>query len=340
MSSAVVERNRKRWMLGLLAALAVLLGLTGLGSLLDRPHAERDERFSAPVFADVDTLIEGTRQIRVTLADETYRLVRTVDGWAMDTAEGYPIRNDRLATLAEGLKSMAWAEPRTSDPRKHDRIGVGDPGVGGNGALVAFVGEDETVLASLVTGRRDDRIYARRPSEDTAYRITGDLPPFYSRDAWMDFAIVDVAPETIRLVEILDRFGDRVVLSRRAGAGPDGFTPAPPYTDQRLLTPLSASGPALALSRFAPIDARPAAALATRPVASLTSVTFDGLEIVLEAHDEPDGGYVTLRAVEAGDAAARARSINAQAEGWAFKLASIDYQDVTAPVSTIVVTDG
>ncbi|MEM7767491.1 MAG: DUF4340 domain-containing protein [Pseudomonadota bacterium] len=326
-------------MAGLAGAVVVLAGVSGVSRLADRPPTTRDARFDTPVFSRVDALIEGTGQIVVTLSDETYQLVRTTDGWAMDTAAGYPIRNDRLSTLAEGLKSLSWGGPRTRDPRKHDQIGVGDPEAGGNGALVHFLAEDGALLSALVTGRRDDKIYARRPDETTAYRVRGDLPPFYSRDAWMDFAVVEVAADTIAMAEIRDRFGDRVVLSRRAGAGPEAFSPAPPFVDLRLLTPLSATGPALALSRFAPIDAKPAASLTTAPVASLVTVTFDGLEIVASAYDEPEGGYIVLRAVEAGNASARAASINADAEGWAFKLTSQDYQDLTTPVSTIVVGD-
>lgn len=338
MSSVVVERARRRWFLGLLAVLVAMIATMALRAALDRPAISTDARLGQQVFNDVDALIEQTAQIVVTLADERYQLVSAGDGWRMDTAAGYPIRADRLATLAEGLKSMRWADARTQDPRKHDQIGVGDPEAGGNGALVSFLGAEGEPLASIVTGRRGGQIYARRPDEQTAYRIDGDLPPFYSRDAWMDFAVVDLAAETIQLVEIEDRIGDRIVLSRSAGAGPDGFAPALPFGDMRLLTPLSASGAGLALSRFAPIDAKQAEALTGPPVARLITVTFDGLEIVANAHDEADGGYVTLRAVEAGNAAARAQSINAEAGGWAFKLAPLDYQEMTTPVSTIAIS--
>jgi len=334
-----VDTRRARTFASLASIVAILVVATLVQSWLDEAPPARDSRFGQPVFEAVDTLIDQTDAIAVTLADERYTLVRTSDGWAMDTENGYPIRSDRLSTLADGLETLRWAGPRTRDPRKHDRIGVGDPEQGGNGALVAFVSEDGSVLTSMVTGRRAGAVYARRPEEQVAYRVEGDLPPFYSRDAWMDFAVVELAAETIGIVEIRDRFGDRLVLSRRAGSGPEGFAPAPPYLDQRLLTPLSAGGPALAMARFAPLDAKPASELENGPVAELITITFDGLEIIARAHDETDGGYITLRAIVAGNAAARARSINEQAEGWAFKLSGADYRDLTTPVSTITVPD-
>ena len=336
MSVADIQSGRRRVFLSLIGAVIALSLVSASLAVLNRPATERDPRFGDAVFGSVDELIEATALIEIQLADEQYQLLQTSAGWSMDTDDGYPIRQDRLSALADGLKTLTWQERRTSDPRKHDRIGLGDPAEGGAGARVSFVDGAGDTLASIITGRREDGLYARRPAEQTAYRIGGALPPFYSRDAWMDFAVLSVAPETIEMVEIQDRFGDRLVLSRRAGTGPEAFTPGPGFEDVQLRTAISAAGPGLALSRFAPRDAKPANRLETEQVARLVTVTFDGLEISASAYNEPDGNYVTLRAIEAGNAAARARSINEQAEGWAFRLADFDFDDFTAPVTTLV----
>ena len=94
---------------------------------------------------------------------------------------------------------------------------------------------------------------------------------------------------------------------------------------------------ALAISRFAPIDVKPSAALETRPVARHITSTYDGLEVDVSAFREPDGFYVTLRAVEAGEGARRAETINMKAEGWAFKLTEFDWNEFTPPVRSLVV---
>ncbi|MEL7129627.1 MAG: hypothetical protein AAGK23_08770, partial [Pseudomonadota bacterium] len=93
---------------------------------------------------------------------------------------------------------------------------------------------------------------------------------------------------------------------------------------------------ALALSRFDPVDAKPAAALETRPLVRHITSTHDGLEIDVSAYREPDGLYATIRAVEAGEGAARAATINDRSEGWAFRLAEIDWNDFTPSVRSIV----
>ena len=56
----------------------------------------------------------------------------------------------------------------------------------------------------------------------------------------------------------------------------------------------------------------------------------------MSAYREPEGLYVTLRAIEAGEGARRAATINAKAEGWAYQLSDYDWADFTPAVSSIV----
>ena len=103
-----------------------------------------------------------------------------------------------------------------------------------------------------------------------------------------------------------------------------------------MISRLSASTTALAVTRFSPVDVKPASDLTTRPIARHISETFDGLEIDLKAYREPFGVWVTVRAVEAGEGARRAQAINARAEGWAFRMTDYDFQDFTQTVASIV----
>jgi hypothetical protein len=103
-----------------------------------------------------------------------------------------------------------------------------------------------------------------------------------------------------------------------------------------LISRLTTSGPALALSRLAPIDVKPASALETRRVGRHITSTHDGLEVDVSTYREPEGFYITLRAVEAGEGARRAETINTKAEGWAFRLTEFDWNEFTPPVRSIV----
>jgi hypothetical protein len=61
-----------------------------------------------------------------------------------------------------------------------------------------------------------------------------------------------------------------------------------------------------------------------------------GWKCHVEAYREPDGFFVTMRAIEAGEGAHRGSTINDKATGWAFELSEYDWNDFTPLVSSIV----
>ena len=248
----------------------------------------------------------------------------------------YPARRDRIAELMSGFETLTFDARRTADPDKLDLLGLGDPLRGGNGVLVEFLTDNGTPIYSLILGRRDDQLYVRDPESDQAFRVSGSLPPFYNRRAWLDFDILSVAEDAIRSVRITDRSGDSVYLRRRPGEDPRSFRPAPPYQNARVRNRLSVSQTALAITGFSPTDAKPSGELENRPFARHITETFDGLEIDLRVYNEDDGYWVTLRAIEAGEGARRAQAINEKAEGWAFAIPTIDRRDFTPRVARLV----
>lgn len=320
-----------------LAAIAFGLWLLlGLNALTTTPASDSHARMGQPVLTDFAKTRAEASKIQFTLADEAYTLERTEIGWVMVEAGGYPIRTERLSALATGLETLTYDERRTSDPYKHERIGLGDPTQGGNGALIEVFGADGALEAAIIAGRKGDAIYVREPGSDQTYRSQGDLPPFYTQRSWLDFDIIDIGAAAIRSVRLTSANGASVYLRRPAGSDARSFAPAPPYENDTLISRLGASTTALAITRLSALDVKPASELQTPRIARHISETFDGLEIDLNAHREPDGLWVTLRAVEAGEGARRAQAINQKAEGWAFRISEYDFQDFTPAISSLV----
>ncbi|MCA8900750.1 MAG: DUF4340 domain-containing protein [Hyphomonas sp.] len=328
------QRRRRLQLMGaaafLLTALAIIMSLD-LGRA--KPDLGRQGQSVLPEFASVRA---DAAEIRITLADESYKLINSANGWTLDGTSGYPVRADRLAELASGLGALTWGEGRTRDPGKLNRIGLGDPRDGGTGALIEIANENGDVTAAIITGRKGDHLYARRPDEMQAYQVTGDLPPLFNRDAWLDLNIIDINPDAVSAVRLYDRSGESLYLQRAVGTSERNFRPGPPYQDFRLVSRIAASTPALALTRFQPIGVKPASELTTRPAGRHITETHDGLEVDLQAYREPDGFFVTLRAIEAGEGAQRGSTINEKAEGWAFEVSEYDWNDFTPAISTIV----
>jgi len=321
----------------LLAGLAVgLWGVLGLTSWTFGAERTTHAQMGQPVLNGFEASRIDAQRIRFTLADERYTLRRTAAGWALEETGGYPVRPDRLADLASGLETLSFDEKRTDDPYKHDRIGLGDPLEGGNGALIEVLDPNAILMHSLIIGRKNEIIYVRDPNDVQTYRAEGDLPPFYNRRAWLDFNIISIEPSAIRSVRITDSNNQTLYLRRAEGGDTRSFLPAPPNQDDRLVSRLAASTTALAITRLTPSDVKPADDLTSQPIAQHISETFDGLEVNLLAYREPTGLWVTLRAVEAGEGARRAEAINEKAEGWAFRITDYDFQDFTPDVRSIV----
>ena len=335
--SAKRDAKRRQTVLRLTAVAAglwVALLIAGMmTSAVNGDHSKLGE----PVLPGFSETRTDAQKIRFTMADDAYTLVRTARGWVMEESGQYPIRTDRLAALATGLETLSYDEERTSDPYKLDLLGLGSPDEGGNGVLIELTGSDGTTSAELIVGRKADTIYVRAPGATQTYRTKGDLPPFYNRRAWLDFDIIDIDPTAIRSVRITDSGGQAVYLRRPPGTNERSFRPAPPNQNDRIRDRLAVSSTALAITRLSALDAKPAADLTTPSIAQHISETFDGLEVDLKAHREPDGLWVTLRAIEAGEGARRAQTINDKAEGWAFRLSDYDFQDFTPRVNGLVV---
>jgi len=315
---------------GLLTVLAVIVNIGGH----DTPQSTG--RMGKLVLPDFANARADAAEIRITLADESYTLINGPDGWTLEGSGGYPVRADRLANLAGGLGELTWGEGRTRDPGKMNRIGLGDPREGGSGALIEIVNEADTVTASLITGRKGANVYARLPGEAQAFRVNGDLPPLYNHDAWLDLDIIDIHSDAVSAVRLFDARSNSLYLQRSVGSSDRSFRPAPPYQDYRLVSRIAASTPALALTRFRPIGVKPASKLTTRRVGRHITETHDGLEVDLQAYKEPDGYFVTLRAIEAGEGAQRGSTINQKASGWAFELTEFDWNEFTPAISSIV----
>ncbi|KCZ46230.1 DUF4340 domain-containing protein [Hyphomonas pacifica] len=334
--SQIRTRQRMRRLQVMAGTAGALTLLTVIAYSMGGAHKASTSRVGNPVIPDFASIRAEANKIRVTLSDESYLLVNTLDGWKMGTEDGYPIRPDRLATLATGLGELTWGEGRTRDPDKLNRIGLGDPRSGGTGALVEIIDETGKTEAALITGRKGEHVYGRLPGEEQAFQVKGDLPPLYNHDAWLDFDIVEINSDAISAVRIYDSMGESLYLQRSVGTSDRSFVPGPPYQDFKLVSRIAASTPALALTRFAPIGVKPASKLKTRPVARHITETHDGLEVDVSAYREPDGYFVTLRAIEAGEGAQRGSTINEKADGWAFQLSEYDWKEFTPRVSSIV----
>ncbi|MEL6257746.1 MAG: DUF4340 domain-containing protein [Pseudomonadota bacterium] len=334
--------SARRWtFIVLIGVLVLLVAAATLSLWSSNRQANQIGARGGLVWPAFESGADDIHRIKVRLADDSYTLERTDDGWGMVEADFYPIRQDRLSTFAQALTSLRWGEAKTKDPAKYNRLSLGDPQSGGAGALVQAWSEDGARTGALITGRRAGKIYGRQPDAEQTYRLHGDLPPLYTRDGWLDLKIVDMRPDAVRAAKLTDASGRSLMLTRSRGSGLRGFSLSPANDQLQLVSPLSAASAALALPRLAPINVVAKKNLSGSPVARHVTMTFDGLEVDTRAYKQDDRFFVTIRAIEAGEGAARAKTINANAADWAFEVTELDWVEFAAPLGSIAIkTDG
>lgn len=334
---ALARRRTLIWMGGA-AAIAVLLGATSM--VPPRPPKARAEAGQL-VLKDFAAHAKDVGLVSVTTAHETYRLVRQpAGGWTLPEKGDYPVRADRVDALVNALSAMRYERAMTRDERKFDRIGLGDPAHGGDGALME-VSDSHGVLAKLIVGYRDGKTYVREPDDLQAWAVSGidanGMPPLQRGARWLDLEAVAVPADQIAEVEV--RSGQSVYKLLPADAQGGSFKLAPPNAG-RLAAGFALTLVSQALTRFSPTDVAPAGKVPVVEPASIhITRTKAGVEIIAHAWRSADKGWVTLTAgTKSGasaDAVNQAAAINARTVGWAFQMTETDWRAFVTPLDAL-----
>ena len=327
-----LHRRRRNMIAGLGICAGVLALTLMLGAALEGGGGRRDARTGQPVLAGFQKAFSAIDRVIVTLPDDRYALERRADGgWGMADSGGYPVRAEALAALFDGLADMTYERARTADPDKFDRLGLGDPLSGGTGARIEILA-GQNRIADLIAGRRRERTYVRLAGDERAWRVEGDLPPLYARAGWLDLKVVSIAESEIASVAVT--LAPDVSPSyeiAKAGDGASGFVVLAPEGG-RLTSRFAATGPGLALTRFAPLDVDRIDALDLSRVGTHRTRLVDGRAVALFAFTDALGrGWVTVQFEGDGAAAANQRT-----NGWAFRLAPQDFAEVMTPRAAVI----
>lgn len=312
------RRSRTVSRLGL-ACGALAIGLVALNILDGEPRPQA--RIGQPVFPGLASQFEALQRVEIILPDERYTLQRDGTGWGLAEFDLYPVRPDALADLFDGLAELSFEAPRTTDPAKYARIGVGDPEEGGLGAKIRVYAENqESALIDTMVGRRGERDYLRFSGRDRAWLVTGDLPPFYAKSEWVDLESLRVKESQIRSVDVSVN-GESYRLERAPDG--EGFSPAAPT--ERLVSRFSALGPALALSRWSPVNVRRERGEVMETISIHRTTLEGGTETVLEVVRDSDGANWV-----------RTGGDGPGAQGWLYQLAPQDMADLMTPRGAVL----
>ncbi len=224
--SEVGARRRRRTLiiLGGVAGVSALLGaLSFLPPERDLPRSEVGQR----VLPAYESKTELVSLIMVTTKEESYHIVRNGDEWVLAEKGSYPVSPARIQDLNLALSTITYGEAMTRDERKFDRIGTGDPGTGGTGALLEVGDGAGNNFAKLIVGFREGRSYVRKPDDLQVWGVDGAvMPPLQRAVRWLDLDVVTLPAADIAEVDVRPAQGPAYRLTRNAD---DGFSFAPPH---------------------------------------------------------------------------------------------------------------
>lgn len=334
MTTELAERRKGQALtLSLIAgALAIIAAIT----LAIETRASRPDLASGLVISGLSDTIGGAQRIIITSAEATYRIEKTQRGWAMRDRDDYPVLANRLNQLTTGLQQLRYTRRMTSDPSKHERLGVGDPREGGGGVLVQIEDGRGALLVNLILGiEPGGGTYVRRPDQDQTWAARGELPPLRDIASWMELRPLDLAAERLQRVEISPAEGRAYILAR--DSADQSWRIASPALAAFAQSSVAAT--AERLTQVSPVDVRTAPAIEGTASARVRALTFDGIAIEAEIIQSDGRPWLKLvaRAI-APEQEAAALELNSRGAAWAYALSDLDAESLAPPLTSLVPT--
>jgi len=327
----MTDADKQRARLALTFAVVAVLGL-GLAvtqAWLDRPPAPARalETSFLPQFSEKAA---QASLIMVTTAQESFHVIKDGELWRLSEKANHPVRAEIMRALITGLADLRVIGTMTSDPAKHERLGVADPYTGGNGVQLEVSNGSGDISAHFVLGRRDDALFVRLPDSDAVASLAGNLPALGRAVDWLDLRAGRVAREEIIKVAVSPPSGPPYTLTPQGEFG--DFLPQ--ASDITLENNFIANPVGIALSGLNPIDVKPADTLTGTPVSQHITFLRNGQQIVTSAFIVQQGGaetyWVRLKAV-----GPYADAYNKQVSGYAYGLSRFDWVDYSTNLSEL-----
>jgi hypothetical protein len=253
-------------------------------------------------------------------------------GWVVANHDDYPASFDRVRETLVGLAALQSIEPKTARGDWLHYLGL-DPPPKGNGVSITLQNGQGRTLAGVITGKTVDigdssgavGLFVRRTDSDQSWLARSVFQPKTDVGQWLDKQVMDVDLAQIQEVDVNPASGPSFEIRRDKPNVADLAIVDLPKGRELSYTG-SADAIAGAVSGFTFDDVRPAREFDfsdSAHVARTVTHTFGGLVVTLHTIQRGQDYWTTVSAdAEPGKphAQQQARTIDARASGWAYKL--------------------
>ncbi|MDE2135454.1 MAG: DUF4340 domain-containing protein [Alphaproteobacteria bacterium] len=338
-------RRRNLAILAALALASVLLAVLAL----DRRAAEVAPKYPPQTFFPglSGRLGEVTRIHIESKKDGTFDVAFVpMKGWVLPGRSNYPASFEEVRKTLRSLADLQTVEPKTARPDWFHYVDLEAPPKG-EGVLISLRGDRDRVLASLIVGKNEDvggdsdsvALFVRKPGETQSWLASSPFAPQASPSDWLRKNVVDVDRSRIQEVDVRPPAGAAYTVRRDKPSDADfALTPVP--RGREVSDPGSPDGVASAIADFSFTDVRPAVDFDFDDQSWHTVTrTFDGLIVSADVVKQGADTWARVYADAVPgkpDAAREAHDINADAQGWAYKLSAYKGTQFTTPVDGLL----
>ncbi|HEY3778464.1 MAG TPA: DUF4340 domain-containing protein [Rhizomicrobium sp.] len=323
----------RRRNLAVLAAIAAVMVVFAIFALLRQsaevaPHYQ-PESFLPGLASHVREIAHIRLASKAGVVDVQFKPEK---GWVVASHDDYPASFDRVRETIVGLAALQTLEPKTARADWLHYLDLASPPKG-NGVAVTLQNGQGRTIAAVVTGKNIDigdpsgavGLFVRRANSDQSWLARSVFQPKTDVGQWLDKQVMDVDLARVQQVDI----------DPAEGASYEVRRDKPNVADLALVNipkgrELSYSGAADniagAVSGFTFDDVRPAREFDFSDgahVARMVAHTFDGLIVTVRTLQKGQDYWATVSAEgQPGkpQAQQQARTIDARASGWAYKL--------------------
>ena len=324
------------------------------------------------LFPELLERVDEVRGIRALSGGETFNLTHDGTAWGLTERDGYRVAADRVHKLVVGAAGLVRIEPKTSNPDRYERIGLGDPARAGSGSIrFTLLDEEGEALADFVVGNREpsridlslEEFYLRRPEDPQSWLVEGRLSVSRDPIQWLDREILDIDATRVRAVEVRQAGGGLLEVSKGRPEDMDfRLDNMPPGHEIAEQWRVNDVGRGLAQLRLEEVR-RAAGEPPGDPDFTAILTTFDGLRVRLSAHREGGASHARLEAafdetardprfgpaggeaegvegvaglLAATEVEEEAHRLDASWQGWEYRLAEFKRSYFTTPVEELV----
>jgi hypothetical protein len=309
-----------------------------------------------PLFAGMDQWVNDVERMHVTAAGNqvVVTLLKSDQAWVVENAGSYAANWNRLKTLLASLTQARVIEPKTSNEKYFDRLGLVDVSDEASEAVLVEVNAGKESIRLLIGKSAQDREgqYVRLPEGERALLIDQTLDAAGEIGDWLQRDIIDLSEAEIVELTITHPDGEQVRLKKTSAEEQD-FTLLGLPEGREILSSWTVNSLAGTLSALQLDQVRKEDSMDWSQAVELSFLTADGLVISasqtkvdettwlrvhasthvakagLEQQSESEQSSGLSEAAATDELEKRVTEINARVSGWAYAVPENNSQNMS-----------